>query len=351
MIDVPAVNHKSRRRVIIGWVASDHKLPSLIRLSATFGFSWALLQILNNFKINVIPSNWRGFLVYGIASLVVFLSIELIILNVTRPRPSLERAAASPEEVFAEGLISYARSLAAVGQYKDSAILDLRSWSSRLLHLMGAVQQRIELGQIALTAAAALQDRQTQASILIDDLGWSIYKVHDSDTALANITEAVRIIDEALAGDAPNASYLSLKVKALRHIANIKADTSSLADARSYFAKPREIADQLEGAERELNNAQIDHSEAEVLLRRIDREVGATGQVDPTGSLVKLLNEAITFAETAESTFNSLGDTEREAKALKVKVQLLVHDTRKEKYREAATRLSRLEREVARDLR
>lgn len=343
---------KSWIRTFIGWVASDHKLPSLVRLSATFGFFWGLFQASTSFQITVLPNNWRGLLVYGLISLSAFLSLELLILNQTRPRPGAEDPPKNPEEVFADALISYARSLAGEGQYKDQAILELRSWSSRLLHLMGAVQERTELGQIALTAAAALQDKQTQASILIDDLGWSLYKAGDSVAAQANIEEAVRILDEELDSHAQDAGSLSLKVKALRHIANIQAEALPLHDARDQFIGARNLISGLAGADQELNIAQINHSEAEVILHHLERDLRSpSAQVDPSGNLAKLLNEAIKLAEDAESSFKNLGDAEREAKALKVKVQLLAHDPRKQKYREAATRLSRLEREVARNLR
>lgn len=337
-------------RVVVGWLVSDKKLPILVRLSAIFGFFWGLLQVANNFKISVIPDNWRGLVVYCLISVSAFLAVELLILNATRPRP--EAAAANdPEQVFAAGLINYARSLAAEGQYKDQAILELRSWSSRLLHLMGAEKERTELGQIALTAAGALQDRQTQASILIDDLGWSLYKAGDASAAEDNIEEALRIIDEVLSNDPDNSTYVSLKAKAIRHLSNIRADRLALTEARKQFIAAREVADRLTGVERDHHVAQLQHSEAEVILNDLERDLTPSGQIDPSGRLATLLYEAIALAEDAEKTFNSLGDAEREAKVLKVRVQLLAHDTRKQKYREAATRLSRLERQVARDLR
>jgi tetratricopeptide (TPR) repeat protein len=339
-------------RITANWVASDHKLPGLVRLSAAYGFFWALLQISTSFGIKVLPDNWRGLAVYALISLSSFLSVELLILNLTRPKPSTEGSSKSPEEVFAEGLISYARSLAEEGQYKDQAILELRSWSSRLLHLMGAVKERTELGQIALTAAAVLQDKPTQASILIDDLGWSLYKAGDRGAAEANIEEAVRILGEELSRDPQNSICLSLKAKAVRHVANIRADGLPLPDARKQFVEARALLSALVGLDRELNVAQIKHSEAEVILHHLEQELRSpSAQVDPSGNLAKLLNEAVQLAEDAELSFKSLGDIEREAKALKVKTQLLAHDPRKQKYREAATRLSRLQREVARNLR
>lgn len=270
-----------------------------------------------------------------------------------RPKPIANVETRSPEQVFAEALINYARSLAAEGQYKDQAILELRSWSSRLLHLMGAVTERNELGQIALTAAGALQDRQTQASILIDDLGWSLYKAGDAAAAEANIEEARMIIREGLADDPNNSTYISLEAKASRHLANMRAANLPLEQAREQFVEARKAANLLTGVEREHDLAQLQHSEAEVILNYLERQrqLGPSGQIDPSGNLAHLLYEAIELAESAEKSFESLSDTEREAKVLQVRVQLLAHDTRKQKYREAATRLSRLEREVARNLR
>lgn len=341
---------RSLSRAIVSWLVSNRKLPSLVRLCAIFGFFWGLLQASNNFKVPVIPNNWRGLLVYGLISVATFLAVELAVLNATRPRPSAD-VDRTPEQVFATSLLHYARSLAAEGQYKDQAILELRSWSSRLLHLVGAVKERTELGQIALTAAGALQDRQTQASILIDDLGWSLYESGDAVTAEANIEEAIRILDEELAQHPSNATCVSLKVKAMRHVANIRAQRLPLDQARKQFTAAQDEADLLAGVDQEHHIAQLQHSEAEVILRHLDHDLTPSGQVDPTGNNAQVLVEAITLAQAAEDTFRATGDTEREAKALNVKVLLLAHDTRKQKYREAATRLARLQREVARTLR
>jgi tetratricopeptide (TPR) repeat protein len=351
MIAVATVMPRSRTQRLLSWLGSDSVLPRLIRLSTVAGFLRILVEVSDQFKVHVLPDNWRGLIVYCLVCIAVFEAVELIVLNAKRPRPLVDPTRESPERVFAAGLITYARSLSSEGQEKDQAVLELRSWSSRLLHLMGAFRERIELGQIALEAAAALQDQRTQASILIDDLGWSLYKASEKETAIANIEEALRIVNESLKNAPADESLISLKTKALRHIANIRAETQNITEARHSLDAARQAAEELIGPEYELNCAQIDHSEAEIILRHIDRNIGPTGQADPSGELGKLLGDALVLAEHAESIFSNLGDGEREAKALKVKVLLLAHDTRKQKYREALTRLSRLERQVARDLR
>jgi hypothetical protein len=341
----------SRLRRVAEWAKSDYVVPRLVRLPAVGGFCWALLQVGDRFNVKVLPDSGQGLLIFALSALNVFLLIELVISTTGRSKPEGGHTAERPEHLFASSLLAYARSLAAEGRYRDHAIVELHAWSSRLLHLMGAVEERIELGRIAMTAASVLRDRRTQAAILIDDLGWSNYEAGDHATAIANIEEAIGLLDAELQADPADRRCLSLKVKAVRHLAGIRAESLSLEEGRRGFAAPRALLDRLDSPDRALNEAQIDHSEATAVLHALEKRLGRTGQIDPTGDLAQSLNEAIALAEKSEGVFHSFGDLEREAKALKVKVGLLSHDARGHRYREAAGRLARLEREVARHLR
>ena len=140
-------------------------------------------------------------------------------------------------------------------------------------------------------------------------------------------------------------------MKALRHIANIRSVNMELMAARQAFEAPRALAQTLPAPSDMLNQAQIDHSEAEVIRTHLESKLGKGAQVSPSGDIGLLLAEGVNLASKSEAAFRQLGDKEREIKALKVKVLLLAHDTRKQRYRESVTLLSRLEREVSRNLR
>ena len=263
----------------------------------------------------------------------------------------IQDAPESPEKTFANSLIAFARTLAS--SQRDKTLLELRSWSSRLLHLIGALSERQELGQLALAAAAVAQDRLAQASILIDDLGWSVHESGDTDTALQNVLEGLRLLDQEIATRpaADRAEAVALKVKALRHVANMRSlGAKSLVEARNAFQEPRELASELETVSRALNIAQLAHSEALVVFRWVNLDPPVQNELDPAAKST-LLEEAISLAEDAERSFRSLGDVEREVKALKLRVDMLAQAPRKELYREAAARLRRLEQQVARHLR
>jgi hypothetical protein len=259
--------------------------------------------------------------------------------------------AESPEKTFANSLIAFARSLAS--SQRDQTLLELRSWSSRLLHLVGALSERQELGQLALAAAAVAQDRLAQASILIDDLGWSVHESGDTESALQNVLEGLRLLDREIATRpvASRAEAIALKVKALRHVANMRSLTAkSLDESRHAFQEPRELARELDTVSRALNIAQLAHSEALVVFRWVTGVPSGQKQFD-SATTSALLEEAIALVEDAERAFRSLGDVEREVKALKLRVDMLALVSRKELYREAAARLQRLELQVARHLR
>jgi hypothetical protein len=124
----------------------------------------------------------------------------------------------------------------------------------------------------------------------------------------------------------------------------------SLDESRHAFQEPRELARELDTVSRALNIAQLAHSEALVVFRWVTGVPSGQKQFD-SATTSALLEEAIALVEDAERAFRSLGDVEREVKALKLRVDMLALVSRKELYREAAARLQRLELQVARHLR
>lgn len=350
MTSVPSI--KSVRRNVYSWIVSERGVPKFVRLSVCSGLVWAGVQFTDRFDLAKMPAGKIGILIFVLAASCLFFAVEYFILDMTRPNAEHENELRTPERAFADSILQYAHALAESTPPRDQSLLELRAWSSRLLHLTDNHQQRQELGQLALGAASAVCDRDTQVAILLDDLGWSVHEAGDSLTAVANIREGLALLDEEMTATATvDPSLIEMKCKGLRHIANIESAQKSLPEARAMLSEPRTLAASLPDTLRELNEAQVDHSEAQMILRYLDSQLGKAGQVDPTGENAHLLNEAEVLAQSAEQRFRNLRDIEREAKALKLTVQLLAHDTRKQRYQAAASRLRRLDTQVARNLR
>lgn len=331
------------------------KVASITRATITFSGLFGFVQACDRFLgTDRILQGTDGLMVLIVGSISASLAIELAILREHyRKLTDTTPKNLAPTEVLAESILQYALSLETDGIPKDRAILELRNWGSRILHLLGANGERSQLGQIALTSAIEVGDLMMQATILIDDLGWTIHELGDDESAVENIKEALTILDQVKQDPEEQESdaIKDLELKANRHIINIEAPGKTITDIQSEFELLRKGANTFEsGKLSTLHKAQIDHSHAKLLLDRIEDQVGKGGQVDSTGSTQQLLAQGIELAANAELGFQSLGDKERQIKALSVKTELLSHDHRKQRYSEAKRLLERRKKEVARNI-
>lgn len=295
----------------------------------TVGALWAVVQFLDRFRVVSLPEGGAGLALFGLITLATFLSVELVVAHqqlrhALAHRPTLEDF--TPEEAFANGVVRYASKLNDAQARRDTAVLEIRSFATRPLHLMGAVDARVQLGEIALTAASHLDDRLTEASILVDELGWTLHLQGASEKALRNLRSAVGILDDVEKSTGVSAEALEWRAKALRHIANIESrKLATLADARASFKAPRDAAAALPSTIRPNYSAQVDHSEAEVILKVLNAQLGDEGKVDPEGPTHTALNDGLALIESAWAIFDSHNDKERAVKAAHVKVGLLKH--------------------------
>lgn len=253
----------------------------------------------------------------------------------------------SPSDALASGLVSYAHQLART--HRDQALIELRTSTSRLLHLLGANEARQEIGELASEAAGGLGDRITQASILLDDLGWSLHESGQSDKALSNIEEAIEILSEEIGkGGEATETLLELRAKAQRHLAVVRSHALPLSEARALLAPAREDTELLRGHPKKLHQAQLHFSESALILADINRQVGPAGRIDKTGELFNLWQEGMTISDLAMTQYLELNDLERQSKALAQRVDYLGHDSNKARLREAQAQLDRITAQVAR---
>ncbi len=333
------------------WLAGPAVGARLTRAVSTLGAIWAFVQFLDRFKVASLPEGRAGVGLFALIALIAFQSVELWLLHrqlnqARHQRPSLEDF--TPEEAFANGVVRYASKLNDAQARRDTAVLEIRQFATRPLHLMGAVDARVQLGEIALTAASNLDDRLTEASILVDELGWTLHLQGSADKAIRNLRSAVSILDSLVSSGA-RTEIAEWKAKALRHIANIEAQrASNLANARAQFAAPREAATKLPGPLQATYSAQVDHSEAEVILKSLNTQLGDDGKVDVGGPTQVALNEGLALIESALSSFDSLNDKERAVKAAHAKVGLLRHGNDDAALTIARQRLERTKLEASR---
>lgn len=328
------------------WITSLHRSAVAGRFVAIGGVVWAAIQVLDRFKVSPIPEGWTGIAIMLFITLFAVQGVEIALLR-RRAVNDEEESSKSPEEAFAEGLLRYARELSSETARRDEAVLELRSWSSRTLHLMGAHAARVELGMIALASATAIKDDIAEASILIDELGWSMYRAGREDEALQNLAEALEVIAVAESLH-PTPELRELRAKATRHIANIRGPRADQPERDRLVNAARMAANGLEEPTRALHLAQVDHTEASLLLNELDRGLGENGKVDPSGDLARVLDRALVLTDAADKAFCDAGDRERELKVAQLRVSLLRHHHQAIRLTAATHRLKRLELEAAR---
>lgn len=332
------------------FATSESAWGKVLRIASIYGALAGIAETIDRYFPNALPANKLGFVLYALVGLSISLGVELWLAHRDLLQANTENSG-RPDEDFARSLVRYAESLATSSPPRDQALLELRNWSSRLLHLNCCHKERAAVGQLALGAAAAAGDAITQASILIDDLGWGLHLQGLSVEAKENIEEAIGILAASPPSEAIPAPILELQVKAKRHLAGINfARSTNIASAREELRSLRNQATALPEPSRSHHLAQLNHTEAAFILRHLSVEIGPSGVVDPTGTLASLHQDGVTLSAAAEASFGNFGDIERQVKSLKVNVELLRHGRQSSRIHSAESRLARLQAIASRRL-
>lgn len=329
---------------------ADGVFPRLVRVGSVFAVAIATTELVDRFFPGKLPSGWVGFAIFSLVVCVGFLTLEVVSLHQEISAVS-QRAFASPAEEFAKDLGVYARSLSECVPPQDRALLDLRRWCSRLLHLNGSHVERAEIGQLALGAAASMGDDLAQASILIDDLGWGLHASGDSKGGRTGVVEGVLHLDSVVNNGVERTEAAELRLKGLRHLVTIDvALGKDVADALQATESLVSEAEALPEPARSLHLAQLKHLSAALVSQYLADELGPNGVVDSTGEMGTLLVGAIRDSQEAEVSFGKLGDVERQVKSLRIHVDLLRRTNRAATAFASAERLKRLETRASRQL-
>lgn len=306
-----------------------------------------------NIALAVVDSSYSQGLLRLLVALLLGTTIGLAVFALLRhvlPLPSTDRIADNtPRDALAASILAYGHELADTN--KHSALVDLRNRASRMLHLVGARETRQELGELTLVSAAALADRLTQASVLADDLGWSVFENGNTDEAAENIDEAIQLLTEQLdLGADPREQLLSLRAKAYRHMASIEAERRHFDLAFEQIENAKSDAEQLPEPDQAIHLAQLNYTTAHLLTRQLDARVGMDGRINQASPEYPTLCEAQKLCEKAAKTFEAHFDLERAAKVAHLRCRIGRH-LGPTALREAEATLHDAELKVSRNLR
>jgi len=162
---------------------------------------------------------------------------------------------------------------------------------SRALWLSGKLNTRRAIGEMVDQASAYCGKNELRSLVLIDDLGWTNYKLGNKPLAEKNIHDGVRIAKEH--------GFAFATAKGMRHLAAIRRSENNLDDAEELLAQASVQVDRIgdETQQTEIS-ASLKVSNAKILIAR-----GQNNQA------LELLNEA-------NRIFSAASDTARVVKVI-----------------------------------
>lgn len=159
----------------------------------------------------------------------------------------------------------------------------------RPLWIAGRYKTLKRVGAMIEDAAAQRGQPRDQAIALMDALGWTLYKLGETDAALSNIRHAISV-----ASDPAQPDLLS---KAYRHLSGIAMDQGNLGEAREHLQKSADYATSIpDEHEKKLAQAGLELAYG-LLLGRDDK-----------------FDDALTRLKAAQAAYKGLGDEDRNVK-------------------------------------
>lgn len=264
--------------------------------------------------------------------------------------PAATPAAAGREETAGRAMVNatlyYASVLAS--QQKDVALLDLRSGFTRTLHLLGAHEQRVRLGGLALRAAQRLEDTDSVAAILLDDLGWATFAQGQRAAGRALVLEGLQLL-ETQDPAALTVAARQLLVRGYRHLGAM-TDVALLDEAIGHLERARSIARQLPAPLRSAEEANISAVYGDVLATGYAYSFSDDFVFPESSSETSRLVAVMDEVDEAVASFEATGDVERAAKASAVHLRLARHQSSRRVKEASLARLERYQRTAIRQV-
>jgi hypothetical protein len=272
------------------------------------------------------------------AGLLVYVCIE----ELSKPTDEHDR--------LAKDIVEAARAL--YDDQRHRAVIEFRASASIVLQLLGKWSARAELGKIALWSSRAEGDRLAQASILVDDLGWSVFAGGDIHRALFSIEDGIALLNTML--DDPGTpladrdQLLNLRAKARRHLVAVKVELRDFDGARSVLQAASGDAQQLSEPLQVVASAKLEYAAAYVLDRELLARLGSAGRLTPDGSAVRQLEETVSRCRSAITVFRERANLEWEARTATVLPPLLRRYAPDWEVNEAEAQAAAIQRQRAR---
>lgn len=319
-------------------VLASRLLTRLVPWGTAVGIFTLLLQLVDDsfplWLLRILTAVSSGLA----AGLLVYVSIE----ELSKPTDEHDR--------LAKDIVEAARAL--YDDQRHRAVIEFRASASIVLQLLGKWSARAELGEIALSSSRAEGDRLAQASILVDDLGWSIFAGGNVQRALISIEDGIALLNTMLTDPgtplADRDQLLNLRAKARRHLVAVKVELLDFDGARSVMQAAHGDAQQLSEPLQAVALAKLEYAAAYVLDRELLAQLGAAGRVPPDSSAVRQLEETVARCRGAVTVFRERANLEWEARTATVLPSLLRRYAPDWEVNEAEAQAAAIQRQRAR---
>lgn len=225
------------------------------------------------------------------------------------------RRVPNPPPSFDDAVLAHAKFLSDRG--RDQSLLGFREAISPLLHAWGYNEARLELGRVALRAAAGTRAVEDEIAIRVDDIGWSQYLLGDRDGAIQTLDGVVSEIESLIKSEGHVENSLKYShYKALRHLAIIEA-SESVEKLEARLDSARKVIGELvepETKKGRLEDAQLRHARALGISSHYSISDGVVlSRTDSKGR--KQVAKAIKHVTEAAQIFEDIEEVSRAVKA------------------------------------
>ena len=173
---------------------------------------------------------------------------------------------------------------------------------SRALWLSGKLNTRRTIGELVDQASAYCGKHELRSMVLIDDLGWTNFKLGNQPLAEKNINDGVRIAREH--------GYAFVVAKGVRHLASIRRSRNCLDDAEELLGVAFDEVDRIEDeVQRTEIRASLKVSRAKILIARGKNQ------------------EALKLLTAANKIFSAASDTARVVKVITLITEVVGAET------------------------
>ncbi|WP_227134641.1 hypothetical protein [Halorubellus salinus] len=225
----------------------------------------------------------------------------------------------SADEMFSDAVLAWTQELHEQGRHMG--VISLRKRFSHVLHILGYHDVRYEIGELALQSANVLRETDDRVEILIDDMGWALHMCGKTEDAIDNIQKGVDIARQTT--DEKSGRLILAEAKGLRHLAFLYT-LQGRGEAENYIENAWDVLDthpEPGSEEVRRDRMQLLHTWSEI--RCMNYGILSNGKIRNNPEAEAEIESSIDDLTEVIETFEALGDLERAAKSMRLKVRML----------------------------